>query len=207
MRYRHYGLLIVALVVSVAAPADAQLLVYPHLNANLAGDVEPSRGGAGLSVGYYVPVWRGMGAGLEVDAAWHGHFFRDQEVAHLVPDGVDLNTDALLLMGQLVLPVSIPRAPIWRPYGSVGLGVIHAVFNAPGNAEYNADQDNLALTAGIGMMHQLTPLFGLRTDARYYHALVDEDPSGGGYLEDYSFWVVSVGVTFQVLPQRWPDSW
>jgi hypothetical protein len=206
MGYRYYGILSAALVVSAATPANAQLSFYPHLNANLAGDAEPSRGGAGLSVGYFVPAWRGVGAGLELDAAWHGHFFRDEDVAHRVPEGVDLNTDALLVMGQLVLPVSIPRAPIWRPYGSVGLGLIHAVFKASGDAEYNADQDNLTFTAGIGMMHQLTPLLGLRTDARYYHAFVDEG-ARVGYFEDYSFWIISVGVTFQLLPQRWPDRW
>ncbi len=207
MRSAHNGPLIVALVVGVAEPANAQLVLSPHLDARLAGDVEPTRSGAGLSVGYYVPVWRGLGAGLELDATWHGHFFRDEEVAHLVPEGVDLNTDALLLMGHLVVPVSIPRAPIWRPYGSVGLGLIHAVFTAPGNEEYDTEQDDPAFAAGIGMMHQLTRLLGLRAEARYYHAFVGEHESGGGYFEDYSFWVVSVGVTFQVPPQRWPDPW
>lgn len=206
MRYRSFGPVIMALIAGVAAPAHAQLVVYPHLDANLAGDVETARGGAGLSLGYYVPAWRGLGAGLELDAAWHGHFFRDQDVAHLVPEGVDLNTDALLLMGQLVVPVSIPRAPIWRPYGSVGLGVIHAMFTAPGNEQYDTEQDNLTFTAGMGVMHQLNPLLGLRTDARYYHAFVGEKASGG-YPEDYSFWMVSVGVTFQLPTERWPDRW
>ena len=206
MRYRTCGPLIVALVGGVAAPANAQLILTPHLDARLSGDVEPSRGGAGVSVGYHVPVWRGLGAGLELDAAWHGHFFRDEKVAHLVPEGVDLNTDALVLMGHLVVPVSIPRAPIWRPYGSVGLGMIHAVFTAPGNEEYDTEQDDVTFAASIGMMHQLTRLLGLRADARYYHAFVDENASGG-YFEDYSFFIISAGVTFQLPPQRWPDPW
>ena len=45
-------------------------------------------------------------------------------------------------------------------------------------------------------MHRLTRLVGLRVDARYHRALVDEDAAGGGYREDYAFWSVSVGVTF-----------
>jgi len=207
MRSRRDSFLILTLVAGVAAPATAQVVLFPHLDASVAGDVETTRGGAGASVGYHLPAWRGLGVGLELDAAWHGHFFRDRDVAHLVPEGVDLNTDALLLMGQLVLPVSIPRAPIWRPYGTVGLGVIHALFTAPGNESYDTDQDNLTFAAGVGMMHQLTRLLGLRADLRYYHAFVDEHASHGGYFEDYSFWAVSVGVTFQLPLQRWPDLW
>jgi hypothetical protein len=207
MRCRNYVPLIVALSVSEAAPANAQLVLFPHVDARLAGDVEPTRGGAGVSLGYYVPAWRGLGMGLELDAAWHGHFFRDEKVAHLVPDGVDLNTDALVLAGHLVVPVSIPRAPIWRPYGSIGLGLIHAVFTAPGHEEYDTEQDDLTFAASVGMMHQLTRLIGLRADARYYHAFVDEHASSGGYFEDYDFWAISVGATFQLPMQRWPDPW
>jgi hypothetical protein len=207
MRFRYFGLLVVALVTGVAAPAKAQLVLTPHLDTRLAGDVETTRGGAGMSLGYYVPAWRGLGVGLELDAAWHGHFFRDEDVDQLVPEGVDLNTDALLLMGHLVVPVSIPRAPVWRPYGTVGFGVARALFTAPINPEYDTSQDNLAFGAGVGMMHQLTRLVGLRADVRYYHAFVDEDAKEGGYFEDYGFWSISVGVTFQLPLQRWPDRW
>jgi hypothetical protein len=207
MRSRYYGPLIVALVSGVAAPANAQLTVFPHVDAKLAGDIETSRGGAGMSVGYHIPAWRGVGVGLELDASWYGHFFRDADVAQLVPEGVDLNTDALAVMGHLVLPVSIPRAPVWRPYGTIGLGMIHAMFTVPGTEEYDTDQRNLTFAAGVGVMHQLTRLLGLRTDVRYYHAFVDEHASDGGYFEDYGFWDVSVGVTFQLPLQRWTDRW
>jgi hypothetical protein len=207
MRSGYCGSLIVAFVAGVATPANAQLVLTPHLDASIAGDVEPTRGGAGAALGYYLPAWRGLGAGLEFDATWHGHFFRDPDVAQLVPEGVDLNTDALLLMGQLVVPVSIPRAPIWRPYGMLGLGVIRALFSVPGNEQYDTHQDNLTFAAGVGMMHQLTRLLGLRADVRYYHAFVDEHATHGGYHEDYSFWATSVGVTFQLPTERWPDRW
>jgi len=203
MRSRYYGPLIVALVAGAPAPANAQLVVYPHLDAKAAGEVETARGGAGVSLGYHIPARRGLGFGLELDATWYGHFFRDEDVAQLVPAGVDLNTNALLLMGHLVLPVSIPQAPTWRPYGTVGLGMIHAMFTVPGTEDYDTDQDNLTFSAGVGMMHQLTRLLGLRAAVCYYHAFVDEDASDGGYFEDYSFWNISVGVTFQLPPQRW----
>jgi hypothetical protein len=206
MRSRYCGLLIVALVAGAAAPAHAQLVASPHIDAKVAGDVETERGGVGVSVGYYLRGWRGLGVGLELDAAWHGHFFHDADVAHLVPEGVDLNTDALLLMGNLTVPVSIPRAPIWRPYATAGLGVIHAMFSAS-NSPYNAAQNSLTFNAGVGVMHQLTQLVGLRVDVRYFHAFVDEQAGESGYPEDYGFWRISAGVTFEFPPQRWPDPW
>ena len=71
--------------------------------------------------------------------------------------------------------------------------MVHAVFTVHGNKEYDTDEDNLTFSAGVGMMHQLTRLLGLRADLRYYHAFVDEHASHGGYFEDYNFWAVSVG--------------
>jgi hypothetical protein len=113
----------------------------------------------------------------------------------------------VIVTGNLVMPVSIPHAPIWRPYATVGLGVIHAIFAVPGDDEYDADQDDLSLNAGVGMMHQLNRLLGLRANVRCYHAFVDERAGQGGYVEDYDFWDVSVGVTLQFPMQRWPDRW
>jgi hypothetical protein len=194
--------LIVVVVIAAAAPAQGQVVVSPHLDAKVAGDVETERGGVGLSVGYYL---RGrLGLGVELDAAWHGHFFRDEDVADLVPDGVDLNTDALLVAGNLVLAVPIPRAPIWRPYATAGVGVTHAVFDARGADEYDTDQDDITINAGVGVMHRLNWLLGLRVDARYYRAFADED-GGGGYREDYDFWRISVGITFGFPPTGPPD--
>lgn len=204
MRARYCSPLVVVLVAGVAAPASGQVVIFPHVDAKVAGDMETKRGGAGVSVGYYLPAWRGLGVGLEVGAGWYGHFFRDQDVASLVPAGVDLNTDALVVMSNLVMPVSIPRAPIWRPYATAGLGVIRAIFVVPGD---DIEQNDLALNAGVGMMHQLNRFLGLRADMRYYHAFVDEQAREGGYFKDYDFWNVSVGVTLQLPMQRWPDPW
>lgn len=192
------SLVALALVAAVAAPAHAQLVAAPHIDAKVAGDVETERGGVGVSVGYVLPrdFGPGLGLGLELDAAWHSHFFDDDDLTDLVPERVDLNTDALILSGNLVMLVRIPRAPLWLPYASAGLGMIHAIFDARGADEYDRTQNNLTVNAGIGLMHRLTRIVGLRVDARYYHALVDEGATGVGYFEDYGFWNVSVGVTF-----------
>lgn len=190
------GMLVIA---STAAPAPAQVMATPHLDFNVAGDVETTRGGVGVSVGYY---FRGL-VGVELDLERYSHFFKDADVAGLVPDGVDLNTDAILAMGNVVVPYRIrgAAAGIWCPYAVAGLGLIQSVFDAAGGLgpdtgqDYDTDQTNLAFNVGGGVMHALTDLVGLRVDVRYVRALVDEDAGTGGYFKDYDFWRVSVGVT------------
>lgn len=199
MPFRRCILLTVLVVAGVAAPAQAQVVATPYIDTNVAGDVETGRGGVGASVAYY---FRGR-LGFELDVERHGHFFKDEDVADLVPaEGVDLDTDATLFMGNVVAPFRIQGAAgIWCPYGTAGLGVIHAVFDSTvfrGGADqgaYDTHQNDLAFNVGGGVMHALTDLVGIRVDARYFHALVDENAGKGGYFKDYGFWRVSVGVT------------
>lgn len=197
-RFVVWSLVAVALVAVAARDAHAQLVISPHIDAKIAGDVETERGGVGLSLGYVLPhrFGPGLALGLELDAAWHGHFFRDEDLTDLVPEGVDLNTDALVLTGNLIVPLRIARAPIWLPYATAGVGMTHAIFDAVGADQYDRTQNDLSVNGGVGVMHRLTGLVGLRVDARYHRALVDEDAGSGGYLEDYAFWNLSVGVTF-----------
>jgi opacity protein-like surface antigen len=200
MNPRRSILLAVLVVAGTTAPAQAQLVATPYIDTNVAGDVQTGRGGLGASVAYY---FRGR-LGFELDAEYHHHFFRDEDVAHLVPpEGVDLNTRAALFMGNVVAAFPVQGAAgIWCPYGAAGLGVIRAVFDsvvfgrgaAQGN--YDTDQTNLAFNVGGGVMHALTNFLGFRIDVRYFHALVDEHAARGGYFKDYDFWRVSVGVTF-----------
>lgn len=198
-----------ALVAVAAGSAHAQLVVTPHLDAKIAGDVETERGGIGISVGYALPhrFGPGLGIGLELDATWHGHFFRDEDLTDLVPEGVDLNTDALVVTGNLLVPLRIARAPLWLPYATAGLGMTHAIFDARGADQYDRSQNDLSINAGAGVMHRLARLVGLRVDARHHRALVDEDATSGGYLDDYSFWSISVGVTFGFPAPLPPLQW
>jgi hypothetical protein len=82
MRYQLCISVIALVIVCAAGPAHAQLVATPYIDTNVAGDVETGRGGIGASVGYYV---RGL-LGFELDVERHGHFFRDEDVADLVPD-------------------------------------------------------------------------------------------------------------------------
>jgi hypothetical protein len=173
------------------------LVATPYLDTYAIGEVETGRGGLGVSLAYY-PRAR---IGFELDVEQHNHFFKDKDVAGLVPEGVDLDTDATLLMGNVAVPFLLQgKAGTWCPYGTAGVGVIRAVFDGfvfDGSApqdHYDTRQVDLAFDVGGGVMHSLTRLVGLRVDGRYFHAFVG-DTDVGGYFEDYDFLRVSVGIT------------
>jgi opacity protein-like surface antigen len=189
------GWLVVAALAAAPAVAHAQVVVTPYIDTNVAGEVETARGGVGVSLAYYL---RGR-IGLEVDAELHPHFFRDADVAHLVGDGVDLNTSATILTANLVAPYCIRRAGIWCPYAVAGLGMVRTTFESisvmGGGGNMTDTHDDLAFDAGVGVMHTLTDLVGLRLDARYIHTVVDDTAADGGFGEDFAWWRISVGIT------------
>ena len=181
-----------------AAPALAQWVATPYLGMNLAGDTEFRRGGPGGSVGYF-----GRWLGFEFDVQRYHHFFKDKNV-DLVPNNcapgvdppcIDLNTDAWGLMGNVVAPIRNKGAK-WRPYGTAGLGVIHAWIEGPGD-QYNIGQNNLAFNVGGGVIYSLNNRVGLRGDMRYFRAFVDESKREGGYFKDYGFMRATFGITFE----------
>ena len=190
------GILLTVLLVAWT-PAQAQWVVTPYLGINLAGDAEFRRGGPGVSGGYF-----GDRLGFEFDVQRYHHFFKDKNV-DLVPNNcvpgvttpcIDLNTDAWSFMGNVVAPIR-SRGAKWRPYGTAGLGVIHAWVDGPGD-RYDVEQDNPALNVGGGVMYSVKSRVGLRGDVRYFRAFVDEDRREGGYFKDYGFLRATFGVTF-----------
>jgi opacity protein-like surface antigen len=196
MRVRRGILLTVLVVAWTARPTHAQALATPYLHGNF-GDVEFRRGGAGVSVGY---VGRRLGFELDVDR--HQHFFKDKDLESIpnpcipgvVGPCIDSDTDAWIFMGNVVAPIHIQGATKWRPYGTAGLGVIHAWIHDAG--EYDTSQTNLAFNAGSGVMYSLSGRVRLRSDLRYFRVLVDENKREGGYFKDYGFWRATFGVTF-----------
>jgi Outer membrane protein beta-barrel domain len=188
------GILLAVLVVGwTAAPAQAQWVATPYLGINSSGDIETGKGGPGGSFGYI-----GGRLGFEFDFQRYFHFFKDKDVANLVPDPrIDLDTDAMSFMGNVVVPIRIQGATNWRPYGTAGLGVVHAWFDSA-NDQFDADQSNLAFNFGGGVMYSLNDRVGLRGDVRYFRALVDEDKREGGFFKDYDFLRATFGVTFRL---------
>ena len=82
----------------------------------------------------------------------------------------------------------------WRPYGSAGLGIIHAWIEGPGT-QYDVDQNNLAFNIGSGVKYALGTRLGIRSDLRYIRGFVDQD-TDEAYGKDYGFLRATVGVTF-----------
>ena len=109
--------LAVLVVAWTATRAQAQWVVSPYLGINLAGNVEFRRGGPGGSAGYF-----GDRVGFELDFERYNHFFKDMDVASLVPNNcgvgpagepcTDLNTDAMSFMGNLWRPFTSGRAAL-----------------------------------------------------------------------------------------------
>jgi opacity protein-like surface antigen len=186
---------------STATNAPAEWVVTPYLGANLAGDAEFRRGGPGVSVGYFRDT-----LGFEVDFMRYNHFFKDANV-DLVPNNcrpgvardvpcIDLNTDAMGFMGNVVARFRGPQAK-WRPYGTAGLGMIHPWIQGPGD-QYDVDQNDLAFNVGGGVMGSLKGRVALRADVRYFQAFVDENDREGAYFKDYGFLRATVGVSFRL---------
>jgi Outer membrane protein beta-barrel domain len=133
-----WGILLTVLLVGwTVAPAQAQWMATPYLGVNFAGDVEKRKGGAGGSIGYFGDL-----LGFEFDFQLFKHFFKDADVADLVPSGVDLDTDAKSFMGNVVTRIRIPGATNLRPYGTAGIGVIRAVFETSYDLA-DTDQNNV----------------------------------------------------------------
>lgn len=197
----HYMSLTALVVAWIAAPASAEWVVTPQLAANLAGNVEFRRGGPGGSLGYF-----GDRLGVEVEFQRYQHFFKDKDVALLIPDNcgiapagqpcTDANTRAMGFMANLVAPIRAKATSKWRPYAVAGVGLTHAWVQDPSRRLADDDQDNLTLNLGGGTMLSLNDRVRLRSDLRYYRAFVDESRREGGYLKDYGFLRWTVGVTF-----------
>ncbi len=184
-------LLTMVVVAWTAAPAHAQWVVTPYIGINVAGDVESAKGGVGASVAYF-----SGGLGFEFDLERYAHFFKDQDLINLRPDPrMDLDTDALSFMGNVVAPIHIQGAPKLRPYAAAGLGVIRAMFDCACDL-LDTDQNNFGFNVGGGVMYSLNDRVGVRGELRYFRAFVDEGTNEGGYFKDYGFWRATFGVTF-----------
>jgi opacity protein-like surface antigen len=191
MRIGRCILLTVLVVVSTVARAQAQWVATGYLGINVSGDVEAAKGGPGVSVTYF-----GGGLGFEFDFERYNHFFKDEDVAQLLPDPrADLDTDAMSLMGNVVVPFRFQGATKLRPYGAAGIGMIRAMFDSAGD-QFDTEQNNFGFNVGGGVLYSLNGRVGLRSDLRYFRALVGEDDREGGFFRDYGFWRATIGVTF-----------
>jgi opacity protein-like surface antigen len=199
-RLRLATLFTIAIAGGASFPAHAQGFITPYLGVNVAGDVEFRRGGPGVSVLY---LFRRLG--FELDVMRYNHFFKDADVFPRDPGAppncgpavagqrcTDIDTDALDVMGSVAVPIRFPLVTKWRPYVTTGVGVIRAWTNEEGR-----NQNNLAVTAGGGVIYALSSRVGLGGDVRYVRAFDDGDQGDGIVSGNYGFLRTSFGVTFR----------
>lgn len=178
-------------------PQMKRFIITPYMANHMAGKVQSGRVGWGMSLDYY--TWEHLG--FELDIERHGHFFRDEDVADLVQENVDLNTSATLYSISMVRRyyLSSPTFGSWCLYATAGAGAIHAQFkgtpHVPSVPSFFTKQTNPSLSGGMGITHLFTSRVGLRFDARYFHAFVNEAANDGGYFKDYGFLRLSAGIS------------
>jgi opacity protein-like surface antigen len=100
-------------------------------------------------------------------------------------------------MGNVVAPIHVRGATKWRPYGTVGFGVIRAWLDSTDD-QVDTHQQNPAFSVGGGVTYWLSRRIGVRGDLRYFRAIVDEGKREGAFFRDYGFWRTTLGVTLGI---------
>jgi hypothetical protein len=162
-------LLAAAFSVLWAAPARADFLICPGIGIAAGGIV---RDGAKPTYTAQIGLF-GTGApvGFELD---YGYTMKARGGHH---------TDNFRTLGAAVL-IAVPRigSDRWRPYVAVGGGVIGAVSRVRHLYAFGSDEVEASGVAGIGggLFGFLSSHVGIRVDARYFRALIDDEGDHGG---------------------------
>jgi opacity protein-like surface antigen len=173
----------------VATPAHAEGFITPFLGFNFGGDqdatcqsltnCEDKRLDWGVALGSTSGIF-----GFEEEIAYSKHFFGKTP-------GVD--NAVLTLMSNLMLV--FPAGPI-RPYGVVGLGLIHPRMTFDSSA-LDISDNALGWDLGGGVNIFFTRGVGLRGDVRHLHTLQDITLGGTFSSQKLDFWRGSAGLTFR----------
>ena len=171
-----------------AAPARADGFITPFIGFNFGGDqaancarltdCEDHRLDWGVALGSTGGIF-----GFEEEVAYSKDFF-----------GKTAGGDnaVLTLMSNLMLV--LPAGPI-RPYGLIGLGLIHPHIKLDSSALDFSD-NALGYDVGGGVNIFFTPGVGLRGDVRHLHTL--QDVTLGVFSnQKLDFWRGSAGLTFR----------
>ena len=174
--------------VASAVPARADGFITPFLGFNFGGDqaahcasltnCEDRRLDWGVALGSTSGIF-----GFEEEIAYSKNFFGK------TPGG---DNAVLTLMSNLMLV--LPAGPI-RPYGLVGLGLIHPHIKFDSSA-FDVSNNALGYDIGGGVNIFFSPAVGLRGDVRHFHTL--QDVTLGLTSEaKLDFWRGSAGLTFR----------
>ena len=175
-------LIVGALIGLAPSRAQADGLFTPWLGVNFANDPADGRTSFGITA-------TGMGGGViggEFDLGYSPNFFGDESVFG--------SNNVLTVVGNLVLGIPLGGSSGFgfRPYGTVGMGLIRSKADA---LELDVSSNEFGINAGGGAFLFFGDHVGMRGDLRYFRAGFDDL----NFLntDKVDFWRASVGVTFR----------
>jgi hypothetical protein len=175
-------LILGAFIVLAPTRAHADGLFTPWLGVNFANEPADGRTSFGFTA-------TGMGAGViggEFDFGYSPNFFGDENVFG--------SNNVLTAVGNLVvgIPLGGSRGFGFRPYGTVGLGLIRSQADV---LELDLSSNEFGINAGGGAYLFFGDHVGLRGDLRYFRAGFDDLDFLN--IDKVDFWRASIGVTFR----------
>lgn len=192
----------VVLLMGAATPASADWLLTPYLGVTFGSGVEFADlvdfGDFEKKTTYGGTLtWMGAGiVGFEADFGVTPDFFE-------LPTGpIDIDfgdTNVTTLMGNVVVgaPIGGTSGPGFRPYGSVGLGLLRSRIDASDLFD-DVDSNELGINLGGGAHIFFSDSIGIRGDLRYFRSLQDDGEDLIDLdLGSFDFWRATVGVTFR----------
>ena len=171
-----------ALLCLAPTRAQADGLFTPWVGVNFANDPADGRTSFGFTA-------TGMGAGViggEFDLGYSPNFFGEENQFG--------SNNVLTVVGNLVLgiPLGGSKGFGFRPYGTVGLGLIRAKADILA-AEVSSNE--FGINAGGGAFLFFGDHVGMRGDLRYFRAGFDNLDILN--VDSVDFWRASIGVTFR----------
>ena len=176
---------LIAIAVTVPAPAGADLLFTPYAGLNFGGSSVDTRTNLGGSLAWV----RDSGLGVEIDVGFIPDFFE--------PKDLDLDlfgaNNVTTVMGNVLYGRHLGRI---APYVSGGAGLVRTRIGSFGELFDDVATDNgVGVNAGAGVRVG-GRRFSLRGDLRYFRNLTDTDLRiTEDVLGDFSFWRGTVGVS------------
>lgn len=166
------------LILSVAAPARADVTLTPFMGALFSGQLPTKKASYGVSVA-------AMGKGIlggEFDFSWAPNFI-DKSALH---DTVkEANLSGNLIVG---IPIGGTHGASFRPYAVGGVGLLRVQEK---KSEFLAriSSNDFAWDLGGGVLTTFNSNIGVRADFRYFHT--------NSAANQYRFWRGTGGLSFK----------
>ena len=186
------ALILSATIAMVSAPtlAHADGYISPFIGTNLGNNSGNGRANFGADVG-----WMGAGViGAEFDFGYAPSFFGNQGIF-----GSNSVTDVManVIVG---IPAGGQKGAGFRPYGTIGLGLLRSQITAGTGVAVNTFSNTEAgVNLGVGVMGYFSDHVGIRGDVRYFRNLKDNSGPNDFNVDfgSFHFWRASFGVVLR----------